>query len=104
MFHPKVKSLNKIFFATFFSLHKPGQRTVSYFFRFFIVVDVVVVCISLRSEVVVVGVVVVVLVVVVVVVVVLVVVVGSPPGLTSPFSKGANSRNVGLPILFISNF
>ena len=98
MFHPKVKSLNKIFFATFFSLHKPGQRRVSYFFCFFVVVVVVVVCISLRSEVVVVGVVVV---VVVVGVVIVVVVVG---GLTSPFSKGANSRNVGLPILFISNF
>ena len=97
MFHPKVKSLNKIFFATFFSLHKPGQRRVSYFFRFFVVVDVVVLRISLRSEVVVV-------VVVVVVGVVVAVKPGAPPGLTSPFSKGANSRNVGLPILFISNF
>ena len=26
MFHTKVKSLNKIFLATFFSLHKPGQK------------------------------------------------------------------------------
>ena len=94
MFHPKVKLLNKIFFATFFSLHKPGQRRVSYFFRFFVVVDVVVLRISLRSEVV----------VVVVVGVVVAVKPGAPPGLTSPFSKGANSRNVGLPILFISNF
>ena len=26
MFHTKVKSLNKIFLSTFFSLHKPGQK------------------------------------------------------------------------------
>ena len=26
MFHTKVESLNKIFFATFFLLHKPGQK------------------------------------------------------------------------------
>ena len=73
-----------------------------YFFRFVRVTVVVIVAvavavvvlelvsISLCSEV-----------VVVVVVVVLLVVSG---GLTSPFSKGAKSRNVGLPILFISKF
>ena len=72
-----------------------------YFFRFVRVTVVVIVAvavavvvlelvsISLCSE------------VVVVVVVVLLVVSG---GLTSPFSKGAKSRNVGLPILFISKF
>ena len=55
----------------------------------------VVVCISLCSEV-----------VVVVSVVKVVVSGGLPPGLTSPFSKGAKrmSRNVGLPILCIEKF
>ena len=92
MFHTKVKSLNKIFLATFFSLHKPGQKrsffqkgfqcqsvdgfpmVFPHFFRFvrapvvvIVAVAVVVlelVSISLCSEVVVVCVVVVVVVVV----------------------------------------
>ena len=92
MFHTKVESLHKIFFTTFFSLHKPGQKrsffqkgfqcefvvgfpmVFPYFFRFVRVTVVVIVAvavavvvlelvsISLCSEVVVVCVVVVVVV------------------------------------------
>ena len=85
-----------------------------HFFRFVRVPVVVIVAVALVAVVVVVVVAVEVVVyislcseVVVVVSVVKVVVSGGlPPGLTSPFSKGAKrmSRNVGLPILCIEKF
>ena len=76
-----------------------------YFFRFVRVPVVVIVAVAVVVVVVAVVVYLVVLggtrrLVVRVVVVVVVVV----SGLTSPFSKGAKSRNVGLPILFIEKF